>query len=137
MDTSLENKSENFAAVPEVSASFNRNPDGNGGFVKGISGNPGGRARKTEEEFALIAASQTKTPAALAEIERLMTGAKMEKVRLMAAAFIIERAYGKAVVRTEGQRSPLEEAATEMLVGMLAHLKEQKAVVHINQDAAP
>jgi hypothetical protein len=70
-------------------------------FLPGRSGNPGGRPKKTEEEFQLIQACQQKAPEALAQIERLMMNGRAEKVRFAAAAFIIERAYGKAVERVE------------------------------------
>jgi hypothetical protein len=77
-------------------------------FLPGRSGNPGGRPKKTEEEFQLIQACQQTAPKALAEIERLMMNARAEKVRLCAVAFIIERAYGKAVARLETSEHPLE-----------------------------
>lgn len=66
-------------------------------FLPGRSGNPGGRPKKTEEEFQLIQACQQKASAALAQIERLMLTAQAEKVWLGAAVFIIER-----------QRTPLK-----------------------------
>jgi hypothetical protein len=81
-------------------------------FLPGRSGNPGGRPKKTEEEFQLIHACQQKAPEALAQIERLMMNARAEKVRLGAAIFIIERGFGKAVARSESTSSPLESAAT-------------------------
>ena len=61
-----------------------------------MSGNPSGRPKRTVEEFRLIQVYQDKTPAALAVIERLMRSARKDRVRLAAAIFIIERAYGKA-----------------------------------------
>ena len=64
-------------------------------FKKGQSGNPGGRAKKTPEEFELIAACKDKTPAALSVIEGIMINGESDKVRLSAAIAIIERAYGK------------------------------------------
>jgi hypothetical protein len=42
-----------------------------------------------------------RAPAALSVIESLMLGADKDSVRLAAAAFIIERGYGKAVQRNE------------------------------------
>ena len=41
-------------------------------FIPGRSGNPGGRPKKTEEEFALVKACQDKSPMALVVIEKLM-----------------------------------------------------------------
>jgi hypothetical protein len=64
-------------------------------FAAGNAANPGGRPKRTEEEFELISACKTKTPAALEVIERIMVDGESEKTRLAAAIAIIERAYGK------------------------------------------
>ncbi len=64
-------------------------------FAPGNAANPGGRPKRTEEEFELIAACKTKTPAALNVIEHIMHNGESEKTRLSAAIAIIERAYGK------------------------------------------
>ncbi len=66
-------------------------------FVKGKSGNPGGRPAKTEQEFELIAACKGKTSDALAVILDIMQNGEKEPTRLAAAQAIIERAYGKPV----------------------------------------
>lgn len=65
-----------------------------------MSGNPGGRPKRTEEELDLIAACKDKTPAALAVIESIMTSGQSERTRLAAAISIIERGHGKAVQPT-------------------------------------
>jgi len=65
-------------------------------YVKGSSGNPSGRPKRTPEELDLIAACKEKTPAALKVIENLMTSASSDSVKLTAAISIIERGYGKA-----------------------------------------
>ena len=70
-------------------------------FQKGKSGNPGGRPKRTEDEVNLIEACKQKTAEALAVIESLMHESSNDRVRLAAAAFIIERAWGKATNRVE------------------------------------
>lgn len=69
-------------------------------FGKGVSGNPGGRPKRTAEELDLIAACKDRTPAALAVIESIMMEGQSDKARLSAAIAIIERGYGKAVQPT-------------------------------------
>jgi len=71
------------------------------GFKKGVSGNPGGRAKRTPEEFELIAACKAKVPAALDTLVKIMETGENERNQLAAAQAIIERAYGKPVQPTE------------------------------------
>lgn len=66
-------------------------------FRPGQSGNPGGRPKRTPEEFELIRACKGKTSEALDTILALMRSARKESVRLSAAIYLIERAYGKVV----------------------------------------
>lgn len=96
-------------------------------FLPGRSGNPGGRPKKTEEEFQLIQACQQRAPEALAQIERLMMTARAEKVRLGAAAFIIERGYGKAVTRLETSENPFEAFPSWYLLELRERLKRRIA----------
>lgn len=64
-------------------------------FAPGNSANPGGRPKKTEEEFALIEACKKKAPEALEVILEIMQRGQSEKTRLSAAIAVIERGYGK------------------------------------------
>jgi len=64
-------------------------------FAPGNSANPGGRPKKTPEEFELVEACKAKTKDALDVIEQIMRHGQSEKTRLSAAVVIIERAYGK------------------------------------------
>ena len=64
-------------------------------FIKGQSGNPGGRPARTAEELDLIRACKDKTPQALAVLERIMEKGEKERDQLTAALAIIERGYGK------------------------------------------
>lgn len=65
-------------------------------FKKGMSGNPGGRPKRSEEELDVIAACKLKTGVALDTIEKIMLEGENERNRLSAALSIIERAWGKA-----------------------------------------
>ena len=86
--------------MTEVAAISKKLPRGKP-FKKGRSGNPGGRPKRTEDEVNLIEACKQKTPEALAVIESLMHEGSNERVQLAAAAFIIERGWGKATKRVE------------------------------------
>ena len=74
-------------------------------FAAGSSGHPTGRPKRTEEELDLLAACKFKSVDALARIENLMTTARSDSVQLNAAQFIIERAYGKAVLHTDNKHT--------------------------------
>lgn len=89
-------------------------------FKKGQSGNPGGRAKKTQEELDLIEACKKRVPAALEVIGHIMENGENERNRLSAAEYLIDRAYGKAVQQTEltGKGG---EAFTIQIVKFSAH----------------
>lgn len=83
-------------------------------FKPGQSGNPSGRRKKTEQEFALELACEARAPEALETILAIMRIGQSDNVRLTAAAFIIERRYGKAVDRREDVTDPLKKAMGNM-----------------------
>lgn len=72
-------------------------------FVKGQSGNPGGRKKATQADLDLAKACRLRTPAALEVIDRLMHKADSDTVRLRAAVTIIERGYGAPQPMPQGQ----------------------------------
>ncbi len=78
---------------------------GNPAFVKGQSGNPGGRPKLTDEQkqikFDLVHSCRLLAPEALEVLKDLMDNAKQDSVKLAAAQAIMERAYGKAVQPTD------------------------------------
>jgi len=67
-------------------------------WKKGASGNPGG-GRKKNLAFETLALSAA--PAAFAELIRLSTSAKDERVKIQACKEILDRAYGKAAQAVE------------------------------------
>lgn len=69
-------------------------------FPKGVSGNPSGRPKRTEEELDLIAACKQKTEDALFVLLSIMENGENERNRMAAAMAIIERGHGKAVQPT-------------------------------------
>ena len=83
-------------------------------FKPGRSGNPGGRPKKTEQEFLLERACEARSPEALETILDIMRTGRNDKVRLDAAAFVIERRYGKAVTKTEDVTDPFKKAIGNM-----------------------
>ena len=94
---SAENKSKAGAKRPPP-------PEGKP-FAKGLSGNPGGRPKRTEAELDLIAACKAKTPDALATLVRIMETGEKERDQLTAAMTIIESAWGKPVQPTNNEHS--------------------------------
>lgn len=84
-------------------------------FVKGQSGNPGGRKPKTEEERTLEAMCKERTPEALATVLEIMRASNQDKARLSAAQYVIDRGWGKA-------KETLDVAVTMNLAQELAAL---------------
>ena len=86
-------------------------------FVKGTTGNPGGRPKRTPEELDLVAACKAKTPDALLVIENIMNNGENERNKLAAATAIIDRAYGKPTQPIAGDPGrPLQVVGTIHLV---------------------
>ncbi len=104
-------------------------------FRPGQSGNPSGRPKRTAEEFRLIQACQTKSQDALATITQLMTQADKDSVRLSAAVFIIERAYGKPVAKVDDPNSLAEFPLA--FLKELRDLFQERAALEETQAQAP
>jgi hypothetical protein len=85
-------------------------------FKKGVSGNPGGRPKRTVEELDLIAACKDRTPAALAVIESIMMKGENERNRLAAAQAIIERGHGKPTQPLSGPGGGPIQTVTEFVL---------------------
>jgi hypothetical protein len=83
--------------------SINAIPRKKPGLPKGVSGNPSGRPAITQADYDLRDLCRQKTPAALSQIESIMLNSEKDAVKLNAAIFIIERAYGKAIQPTDIQ----------------------------------
>ncbi len=84
-------------------------------YVKGGSGNPSGRPKRTPEELDLIAACREKTPAALKVIEKLMDGASSDAVKLNAANSIIDRGFGRATTVIDAKITAVHETSIDEL----------------------
>ncbi len=114
-------------------------------FKPGLSGNPSGRPKKTEQEFALERACEARSPEALTTILDIMRKSQSDKVRLSAAAFIIERRYGKAVTKTEDVTDPFKKAlsgmSAEKAQAMLDAMEQvkmiQNKVIVVNHQGCP
>lgn len=88
-------------------------------FLKGQSGNPGGRPKRTAEEVDLIAACKDKTQDALDVLLSIMSEGENERNRITAALAIIERGHGKAVQPTTlsgPDGGPVEQEITINLI---------------------
>ena len=105
-----------MAQISERSAKIKKGGAGKP-FVKGVTGNPGGRPKRTPEELDLVAACKAKTPAALIVIENIMKNGENERNKLAAATAIIDRAYGKPTQPIAGDPDrPLQVIGTIRLV---------------------
>lgn len=87
-----------------------------GMFQKGKSGNPGGRAKKTEEERTLEAMCRERTTEALATILEIMANGDNERNKLSAAQYVIDRGWGKAAQAIEHSGKGGEPVQLNMVV---------------------
>jgi hypothetical protein len=71
------------------------NPTGKGGWVKGQSGNPGGRAKKAVGDLA--AEARLYAGLALSTIVQICEKAKADRDRLAAARELLDRGFGRSV----------------------------------------
>ena len=71
------------------------NPTGKGGFQKGQSGNPGGRAKKAVGD--LSAEARKYAGLAIETIVQICTEAKADRDRLAAARELLDRGFGRPV----------------------------------------
>ena len=92
-------------------------------FVKGQSGNPGGRPRAVAEVREL---ARMHAPEAIIELVRLTKEAKSETARIAAIKELLDRAYGKATqfLISENDGPPLADMTSEQLrAGILADIE--------------
>ena len=89
-----------------------------GQFVKGVSGNPGGRPKRTPEEQEAIEKMKKATPEM---VELVLAIAKSEKAsfyaKLQAAELILNRSMGKpeTYLRVENGEQSREEATASLM----------------------
>jgi hypothetical protein len=84
-------------------------------FVKGVSGNPGGRPRKTQEQHRVDEACRALSLEAVRVLEEIMRHGTDERNRLKAAETILNRGRGST-----GDRPGLRSDAA-----LLAELKRR------------
>ena len=78
--------------------------------------------------FELRQACADLTPEALNTIFHLMVNADKDSVRLGAATFIVERAYGKPVEHKEVRSGPLDDASTAELLEMKRLIRQRRGI---------
>lgn len=88
-----------------------------GKFQKGVSGNPAGRPKKTQEEYNLEAACRARAPDALNVLLAIMEGSDNERNKILAAQAILDRGYGKPRQAVTGpDNEPLVEMPTRIVL---------------------
>lgn len=64
-------------------------------WPKGVSGNPGGRRRKSAADREIEGLARTESVAAFQVVRSLMNSSENDRTRLAAALALLERAHGK------------------------------------------
>jgi hypothetical protein len=107
------------------------NPSGAGGFLRGKSGNPGGRPRSLAN---VMHEARRHTQPALATLVKLMKGARSEAVRLGAAEAILSRAWGKPVQSLQLDGHFISKKLTELAPEELTVLEERLSLMNDQGD---
>jgi hypothetical protein len=112
---------------------------GDGRFVNGTSGNPGGKPRSAH----LRELCRTYTEAAVKELGRLALKAKTESTRIRAIAELLDRGYGRPMQALEvalddnrpGQEESRQLTAPEVMVALGEILTKAEAEMGIAPDS--
>jgi hypothetical protein len=72
-------------------------------FVRGISGNPRGRPKKTEQVIEIEAMARRYAPQAMEALVKIATTGKSDSARVAAATAILDRAFGRPRQTLDGQ----------------------------------
>ena len=85
--------------------------DKTGRFIKGYSGNPGGRPK---DEYNVIELARSYTTEALETLVELMRDGKDERVRGTAAQVLLDRGWGKPKVEVLTENADYRAALQEV-----------------------
>ena len=97
--------------------------DENGQFLKGHSGNAGGRPR---DEFKVAELARSYTAEAIDTLVDLMRNGKDDRVRGTAAQALLERGWGKPRVEVTTTHKSNSESFIEALQEVAERVKEQR-----------
>jgi hypothetical protein len=86
---------DNTDTLPDAGSAENSGKAAGRPWSKGVSGNPGGRRRKTAEARAVEKLARASSGEALDTVLSIMRGGDGDRVRLAAALAVIERGIGK------------------------------------------
>ena len=124
-------KQENAGAAVQDNEAPQVERNASGQFRKGVSGNPGGRPRKTEEQKEALEQIKELAPVAVAKLNEILTGDHVSAyARLQAIDIILNRTYGRpeASLKLESEVRT-REAAGERIREMVEEIRRKNGMV--------
>ena len=99
-----------------------------GQFMKGVSGNPGGRPKRTAEEKEALEQIKELAPKAVVELEKILNSDKASfYAKLQAIDIVLNRTYGRpeTALKLETAQQSLESSA-ERINAIVAAMRAKR-----------
>ena len=102
-----------------------------GQFAKGVSGNPAGRPKRTQEEKDAMEAIRSLAPLAVETLQKILENPKSSQyARLQAIDIVLNRTYGRPDAALKLETAQVSrEASVERVNALVAAIREEQGMI--------